>query len=200
MANGCSPEEIDQLARLLSRGTTSDPKITTVLSDSDVNPSGSAVGEMRSKFGVFSSLRTQRGAFGDEFSASVLNRAQRTYIGYQNFVNGEIKKLNEAISEPLELNIWQRNITGPPAEVRERIGKLLDQFIDSNGRYTGPEGVYKPGEIKAAQNIRNLYNEKFTQGGLDPDTFLNYYLPHMRAKKGPIFSDAGDTPADEILR
>lgn len=195
----CTPEEIKQLAKLLSESSDDMARITAILKDPP-SAAGAAEAETRSKMGIFSNIRTQRGAFGDVFSASVLNRLQRGTIEYHNLLSGAARDAKEAYT-PFELSTTNKLLDiGPGQQNRDNVGKILDSFLDSSGKYTGPVNAFTEQEIDSARILRKAYNKHGKIFNIDPDTWLNYYLPHIKARKRTLFTDAPETPMDEVVR
>lgn len=179
----CTPEELQRLAELGADEKVGESQVQNVLQAED--PKGASGAEVRRKMGWLGFARIQRAVFGDEFAAKVMNRLQ---IGIQQGTNAEgrhFKAWNDAMADAFGGGKISRLI-GPTAEQRELISKALEQ-TDAQGNFRGAPASMPEEIIKAARNLRKIYNDAFKEFGLDPELYINEYAPHRRLKPDGVF-------------
>src|SRR5262245_59560406 len=194
----CTPEELQRLAELQADNKVGESAVSTVRTYEEEGIGTHTGAEVRRKMGWLFPFRIQRAVFGDEFTAKVLNSLQ---IGVQRQTNTEsryYKQFNDIMADAFDLGYVKR-LVGPSTEQLEQVTKALE-MTDAMGNFTGPRASMPDNVVKAAQGVRRLYNQAFTDFGLDPEIYLNMYAPHRRANPQGSFWDPNPSPILETIR
>jgi len=197
----CDPNNLRRAAELIDQGKLGETEAESVIS-SEAPSTDPGVVTTRAKMGFFSNLRTQLGAFGDEFAVKAIQPLQRNNIATENFVTRQYAKYKEALS-PLKLDetLAQRlrtGLFGMPTEVDEALQKAI-RLTTADGKFTGQPGSFPPHVVDAAKSIRKLYREMGDEFGVDPDTFFQYRDLYYKKPTGIIREPSG-APAEEAVK
>lgn len=198
----CSPDELSKAADALAAGKHGETEIVSVEDAGKRVTDNVAWTRTAQKMGFLHSVRTQLGAWGDEFAVRVLQPMMLNNIKAENFVTKEYARYKEALA-PLELDnkMWSRiktGLFGIPAETEAMLNKAI-RLTNPDGEFVGVPGSFPEPIIKTAQNIKKLYNKLGEEYGVDPDTFFQYRDLHYTRPMG-VIRDPQATPADEALR
>jgi hypothetical protein len=171
----CSPEELVRLASLGADDKVGESAVQTIKSYEEMGLTDPATAETKSKMGWLGFVRTQRGAFGEEFTAKALNRLQLALQQTHNVEAKHFKIINDGIAEAFDYN-WFQKIMGPSSEQMVQIQKAI-RLTDASGIFKGPKASFPDEIIAAARNIRRGYAEAEKDFGLDADIYTNFYAP-----------------------
>ena len=135
----CDPIRLKQAADLIDQGKLGETDAEQIIS-SDALSADPGVVKTRYKMGFFANLRTQLGAFGDEFAVKAIQPLIRNNITTENFVTrmyGEYKKALEPLG--LDTSLGQRlrtGLFGMPSAVDASLQKAI-RLTTPDGKFTG---------------------------------------------------------------
>lgn len=194
----CTPEELRRLAEIGADQKVGESTVTNI-QEQDYPVGSPGVAEAKRRMGIFGFARIQRGAFGPEFSATVLNSVTRATTGAMNYRSKQMGAFMDAIAEPFGLDTRFKRLMGISHEQDTMLAQALEK-VDKNGNFSGPPQSLPENVIQAAKNVRKVYNEMFKEAGIDPDLYIQGYRRLIREKPRGLFWDPNPSPEIEYLR
>lgn len=193
----CTPEEAAELAKLVvnnKMGETASFPLSIDMEEA-VGQSTAAV-MTRNKLGWFPTLRTQRGALGDELAVRAVDPMARSLTETHNVSAKLFKEWNDATNGISSGFGWFRHVS---TENRTELTKALG-FTNKEGKFVGDRTMFTPQIIDAAEKTRPIYNRLYKEYGMDDELFRNYYWPVVQQRPSGIFYNPSDAPAERAFR
>lgn len=200
----CSPEELARIAGLLNENQLSAVKVRSIPIEQEpvLDDVGKALSE--SQMGWFAGrFRTARGMFGDLFGVRVLNPVTSASTRTNNRVAEYVKDFNEAV-EPLYSVVQGYSkvkgaFFGIPEELDKELGRALEN-IGANGKWLVNKNIFSQQVQEAAPRVRTVLDKAYKEFGIDPDKYIQGYLPHIRERQHGLFVNAPPhTPREKAL-
>lgn len=198
----CNPEEINRIAETLSKKKHREISIEDIDENAPVEefPSTSAEAVARKRLGILGRYRVAEGLFGKEFTAKVLNKVVMADTKANNFIGKKTKEFNDAI-KPL-VSFIQKKFAVVPVELDKEMLTIMEK-IGKGGKILDPIVLktHSAEKIEAAKKVRKIFDESFNELMLDPDTFIQGYVPLIKARggNGIFINNPNPTPLENAF-
>ena len=182
----CSPEQLRELADLLAQNRIGEVRV-------DIDPGTPTPvdhpvpAEIRRKLGWLGNIRTMRGAFGEYFTANVLNPLAIIMNKYESFRSNAFKAFMDSL-EPMGIKgLYKRARSLTSNQNKSLYNAIMD--LDDNNRYVGP---LTTSEVLESARAVNAYMKKI---GDENGIRVSMYKEYRRAvvanggKGGLLYTD-----------